>query len=198
MTQTETDRPTTKLDEPAVRDAKSPVEEAATPDLKTIDPKAPLPRLRTTLSPDEMQQRLESANYRGRLPEIEWLEPRRAFKFDILGNRLEHDVFGTISDSPDAEGRRDIQFEVRLKRLPVWIIIIVVIVSTPIGAYFMDMVPLLNRIPHPWIWFPIVNIGLSFWWLIAEVKKTIPRAWWEAKRYIAEKVAPEVDARVVE
>jgi hypothetical protein len=172
-------------------------EKPAKPDLSQIDPKAPLPTLRTRFTAKEVQERWSKANYRGRLPEIAWPEPGRRFKLDVLGNQLEHDVLGTITESEDGSARL-ITFEVRLKQLFLWIIIILIIVTTPIGAYFMDMMPLLRRIPHPWIWFPIVNIGLSAWWLWAELKKTIPRAWLEAKKHIVEKLAPEIDAEVVE
>lgn len=192
-----TETQATPLDEPAVRDAKSPVAEAELPDLKTVDPQAPLPRLRTALTPEAMKERLARANYRGRLPEIDWPLPGEVFKLDILGNRLEHDVFATISGETDAP-HREISFTVRLKRRPVWFIIAVILVSTPIGAFFMYMVPLLNRIPYPWVWFPILNIGLGGWWLWAELLKTVPRAWLETKRYIREKIAPEIDAEVIE
>ncbi|MFG0252312.1 MAG: hypothetical protein ACF8NJ_05495 [Phycisphaerales bacterium JB038] len=185
------------MSEPAPDTAPTDAKKPEKPDLSQIDPTAPLPRLRTGLTAKEVQERWSKANYRGRLPEIDWPEPGRRFKLDVLGNQLEHDVFGEVAERED-NSAREIRFEVRLKRLPLWIIIIFIIVSTPIGAYFMDMMPLLNRIPHPWIWFPIVNIGLSAWWLWAELKKTIPRAWWEARKHIVEKLAPEIEADVVE
>lgn len=182
-TGTDTNTDTDKVTETA------PADKAA---LKDIDPSAPLPRIITDLSAEEITERLSRANYRGRLPEIDWPEPGRRFTFDILGHRMEHDILGTLSQEKD---HTRIDFTVSLKRRPIWMMIIVIIISTPVGAYFMDIVPLLDRIPYPWVWFPIVNIGFSAWWLINEIRQTVRMGWSEAKRYI-NKVAAEIEGKV--
>ncbi|MCK4874044.1 MAG: hypothetical protein KAS72_15080 [Phycisphaerales bacterium] len=160
-----------------------------------INPGAPLPHLDTPLTVEQIRERLKRANYRGRLPNITWADgSEQRFTFDILGHHFEHDVFASIDTREDEQGCR-LRFTVALCRRPIWIMIAVIIISTPIGAYFMDMVPLLNKIPYPWVWFPIANIGLSAWWLVAEIRKTIPKGWSEAVRYIG-KLADELDGTV--
>jgi hypothetical protein len=177
----------------AAADSDQSTEDSQAPE-QPVDPRAPLPTLVTSLTKDEIRARLGEANYRGRLPEMVWdKEDDRHFTFDILGHRLEHDVFATIEERDD---QRQISFEVQVKRQFIKLFVGVLIISTLLGPPFMDMVPLLNRIPYPWVWFPPLNMGLGLWWLLAEVRKTIPVGWTEAVKY-TDKLAKELDGQVV-
>lgn len=131
---------------------------------KAVDPAEPLPAVVTTLGPEEVLERLETAAKRGRLPGFVKLGGPGRFSVEVHGHPFEARM--TAEALPKPAGGGELRFQVRMdRRMPAIFAVVLVLTVWP-GVYFMDqLIPgewgflktwwwylPLTVLPTPWIW----------------------------------------------
>lgn len=136
-------------------------------------PVQPLPTLTTTLTPDQVIQRLQALAKRGKLPDFKILDEgvsptARRFQMLAFGSPYDRDLFG--------EARREstttaISFTSRLKRKFPIIVIVTMIVSLWPGVWLTD-----SMLSTYFSWYP-----RQFWvtcaWYLPLTLAAIPMLW---------------------
>lgn len=157
---------------------------AAPPDTQTT-----LPGIPTTLTPEQVRQRLTIASKRGRLAGFNASPPEGMFAVAAHGHPFDGELIAEHS------GDR-VRFRVRmLRKMPVIFAVVLVVTVYP-GEYFMDQL-----IPGEWGWIntwwwygPLTVLPLPWMWrsLMRKSRATIDAS----AREVIGKIAKEIEGQV--
>ncbi len=164
-------------------------------------PAQPLPTLTTTLTPDQVIQRLQALAKRGKLPDFKIVDEgssatTRRFQMLAFGSPYDRDLFGDVRQQSTTTA---ISFTSRLKRKFPIIVIVTMIVSLWPGVWLTD-----SMLSTYFSWYP-----RQFWitcaWYLPLTLAAIPMLW---KQYTKserlthaetietiQKIAAAIDAR---
>ncbi len=159
-----------------------------------MQPLAPMPRLRTSLSTEDVRRRLDAAARKGRLPglHLEGTSDTELFEVREFGRPFESSLIavrasragGGADGGADAPG--DIEFRVKLRPTIPWIFAIVLIVSIWPGIYLVD-----SMLRHYFSWYSSIQ---TWWWYLPLTVPTSPWAIWSAVKKSRASAAAEAGA----
>src|SRR5690606_3452088 len=123
---------------------------------RTRDVEAGLAEIRTDADVATIRQRLDRANRRGRLPEIDWPDEWR-FSLILPSRPLLCRLDGRVHDEGD---QRRVEFDVAVHRRPFRWLVALNLASVVIGPAVTDHFwPWMRS----WFWYPPLALAMTWW-----------------------------------
>ncbi len=166
----------------------------------TSVPRVTLPSVECALKPADVLERLSAASRRGRLPGYRNHAEPDGVLFSVAA--FGHPFDGVLrARASEGDGRTRLRFECKVvRRVPLIFAAALVLTVWP-GVYFMDqlMIQLApgwrEAVPTAWWYLPLTILSIP--WLVVSVLRRTRRSLAESARHAIDRIAGEIDGRVV-